>query len=109
MSHTDIADSLVMPQSETRRIDVFIIFARGEALFAKIHEVFESLGAAIYSIDTNAAKCAESLSEATTRIGDLKLVLYSSTTLAAPVTQKGRLPCTSILVPRPRDEELVSP
>jgi V-type H+-transporting ATPase subunit a len=64
MNYTYIADSLVNGlQPEKRHINIFHHLcpgrASGEALFAKIRKVSESLDATIYPIDRNATKYAE--------------------------------------------------
>ncbi|KAF8352234.1 V-type ATPase, V0 complex, 116kDa subunit family [Amanita rubescens] len=58
--------------------NVFIIFAHGDTVLAKIRKVAESMGATLYPIDANADKRSAGLREVSDRLEDLEVVLYQT-------------------------------
>ncbi|KAH8922050.1 ATPase V0 A0 complex 116-kDa subunit [Atractiella rhizophila] len=58
--------------------NVFIIFAHGSELVAKIRKISSALGATLYPIDSSASKRQGKLVEITSRIEDLSTVLYQT-------------------------------
>ncbi|TDL17140.1 ATPase V0/A0 complex [Rickenella mellea] len=79
MNHADIVEPFINPSTgEETRKNVFIIFAHGDVLLARIRKVAESMGASLYPIDSNANKRADALRELTPRLEDLQTVVYNT-------------------------------
>jgi V-type H+-transporting ATPase subunit a len=74
----EIEETFVDPTSgkETHK-DVFIIFAHGPELLAKIRKVAESMGGTLYTIDSSSDKRADALRETSARLEDIESVLYN--------------------------------
>ena len=79
MNYAEIEEAFEDPtKEEPVRKNVFIIFAHGAELLAKIRKISESMGGTLYPIDSNADRREESLREVLSRIEDLNNVLYST-------------------------------
>lgn len=79
MNHVDIQEPFMDPVAGTETYkNVFITFAHGDTLLAKIRKVAESMGATIYPIDSNADKRSDAMREVTGRLEDLQVALYNT-------------------------------
>jgi V-type H+-transporting ATPase subunit a len=89
MNQSEIPEALVDPtNNESINKNVFVIFAHGKELIAKIRKISESLGADLYSVDENSDLRRDQIHEVNTRLSDLGSVLRNTkTTLDAELTQ----------------------
>lgn len=92
MNQSEIPEPIVNPETnEEIRKNVFVIFAHGKEIIAKIRKISESLGADLYSVDENSELRRDQVNEVNTRLSDLKSVLNNTKrTLDAELTQIGR-------------------
>lgn len=92
MNQSEIPDPIVDPATnEGIRKNVFVIFAHGKEIIAKIRKISESLGADLYSVDEKSELRREQIHEVNTRLGDLASVLRNTkNTLDAELTQIAR-------------------
>ncbi|KAI9733787.1 MAG: H(+)-transporting V0 sector ATPase subunit a [Claussenomyces sp. TS43310] len=92
MNQSEIPEPLVDP-SNNEPVDknVFVIFAHGKELIAKIRKISESLGADLYSVDENSDLRRDQTHEVNVRLSDLGNVLRNTKqTLDAELTQIAR-------------------
>jgi V-type H+-transporting ATPase subunit a len=89
MNQSEIPEPLINPENnEETQKNVFVIFAHGKEIIAKIRKISESLGAALYSVDENSDLRRDQLHEVNTRLSDLASVLRNTkNTLDAELTQ----------------------
>jgi V-type H+-transporting ATPase subunit a len=89
MNQSEIPESLIDPtNNESISKNVFVIFAHGKEIIAKIRKISESLGADLYSVDENSDLRRDQIHEVNTRLSDLGSVLQNTKrTLDAELTQ----------------------
>lgn len=76
MNQSEIPEPIVNPETnEEVSKNVFIIFAHGKEIIAKIRKISESLGADLYSVDENNELRRDQVREVNTRLSDLASVL----------------------------------
>ena len=92
MNQSEIPDAIVDPEkNEETHKNVFVIFAHGKEIIAKIRKISESLGADIYNVDENSELRRDQIHEVNSRLQDLSNVLGNTKrTLDAELTQIGR-------------------
>jgi V-type H+-transporting ATPase subunit a len=92
MNQSEIPEPLIDPtNNEAVNKNVFVIFAHGKELIAKIRKISESLGADLYSVDENSDLRRDQIHEVNARLSDLGSVLRNTKqTLDAELTQIAR-------------------
>ena len=92
MNQSEIPKPIIDPtNNEEIHKNVFVIFAHGKEVIAKIRKISESLGADLYSVDENSELRREQIHEVNTRLSDLASVLRNTKqTLDAELTQIAR-------------------
>ena len=92
MNQSEIPDEIINPETnEGVSKNVFVIFAHGKEIIAKIRKISESLGADLYSVDENSELRRDQINEVNSRLNDLNSVLRNTKqTLDAELTAIGR-------------------
>lgn len=92
MNQSEIPEPIVDPSTnEQIQKNVFVIFAHGKEIVAKIRKISESLGADLYSVDENSELRRDQIHEVNTRLGDVESVLRNTKlTLDAELSQIAR-------------------
>ena len=92
MNQSEIPEPIIDPtNNEESHKNVFVIFAHGKEVIAKIRKISESLGADLYSVDENSDLRRDQIHEVNTRLSDLASVLRNTQqTLNAELTQIAR-------------------
>lgn len=92
MNQSEIPEPIIDPtNNEEIHKNVFVIFAHGKEILAKIRKISESLGADLYSVDENSDLRRDQIQEVNTRLSDLASVLRNTKqTLDAELTQIAR-------------------
>jgi V-type H+-transporting ATPase subunit a len=89
MNQSEIPEPLIDPtNNEPINKNVFVIFAHGKEIIAKIRKISESLGADLYRVDENSDLRRDEIHHVNTRLSDLSSVLQNTKqTLDAELTQ----------------------
>lgn len=89
MNQSEIPEPLVNPtNNETINKNVFVIFAHGKEILAKIRKISESMGAEVYNVDENSDLRRDQIHEVNNRLQDVQNVLRNTqTTLGAELNQ----------------------
>ena len=92
MNQSEIPEPIIDPTNNSeQQKNVFVIFAHGKDLIAKIRKISESLGADLYNVDDNSDLRRDQIHEVNNRLGDLTNVLRNTQqTLNAELTMIAR-------------------
>ncbi len=88
MNQSEIPEPLIDPSNnEPVQKNVFVIFAHGKEILAKIRKISESMGAEIYNVDENSDLRRDQVHEVNARLNDVQNVLGNTQqTLNAELT-----------------------
>ncbi|KFA66135.1 hypothetical protein S40285_03393 [Stachybotrys chlorohalonatus IBT 40285] len=89
MNQAEISEPLIDPtNNEAVQKNVFVIFAHGKEILAKIRKISESMSAEVYSVDENSDLRRDQIHEVNNRLEDVQNVLRNTqTTLEAELNQ----------------------
>ncbi|KAG5984202.1 H(+)-transporting V0 sector ATPase subunit a [Claviceps digitariae] len=89
MNQSEIPEPLVDPSNnELVNKNVFVIFAHGKEILAKIRKISESMGAEVYNVDENSDLRRDQIHEVNSRLQDVQNVLRNTqATLQAELSQ----------------------
>lgn len=92
MNQSEIPEPLIDPSNnEPVNKNVFVIFAHGKEILAKIRKISESMGAEVYNVDENSDLRRDQIHEVNARLNDVQNVLKNTQqTLDAELTQISR-------------------
>ncbi|KZF24862.1 V0/A0 complex, 116-kDa subunit of ATPase [Xylona heveae TC161] len=92
MNQSEIPEPIANPETDEKsNKNVFVIFAHGKEIIAKIRKISESMGANLYSVDENSDLRRDQIHEVNNRLSDLASVLRNTKlTLDAELTQIAR-------------------
>lgn len=92
MNQSEIPEPLIDPKNnEPINKNVFVIFAHGKEILAKIRKISESMGAEVYNVDENSDLRRDQIHEVNARLNDVQNVLRNTQqTLEAELTQISR-------------------
>ncbi|KAJ6014679.1 V-type proton ATPase subunit a [Penicillium herquei] len=100
MNQSEIPEPIIDPSTnEEIHKNVFVIFAHGKNILAKIRKISESLGASLYGVDENSELRRDQIHEVNTRLGDIGNVLRNTkNTLDAELSQIGKGLCAWMII-----------